>query len=237
MNEANENKTLVEFWSKNYQMSDEEKAGIKVEEDEWKTLAPSDKLFAAAASLGKCKKLLDYGCGDAWASVIAAKNGCHDITAVDVAEGAADNALFTAKAFKVDEYLNISCVEPDYLTTIPDKTFDGFICSNVLDVIPPKTAEAIIDQMARIVTDDATIVIGMNFYISKELQEKKNIELVDGLYDYVDGVLRMVSRSDEEWTEIFSKHFVVEKLDHFAWTWAGETKETRRLFFLKKKLS
>jgi len=49
----------------------------------------------------------------------------------------------------------------------------------------------------------------------------------------VDGVLRLVSRTDEEWAAIFSPYYTVERLEHFAWP--GEAKETRRLFCLRKR--
>ena len=50
---------------------------------------------------------------------------------------------------------------------------------------------------------------------------------------YVNGVLRMVSRSDRQWSELFEKHFDIERLDHFAWP--NEQKETRRLFIMRRK--
>ncbi|GEM_PF-6151835 len=49
---------------------------------------------------------------------------------------------------------------------------------------------------------------------------------------YVDGVLRLVSLSDDEWTALFSRHFKVIRLEHFAWP--GEKSETRRLFHLER---
>jgi hypothetical protein len=41
---------------------------------------------------------------------------------------------------------------------------------------------------------------------------------------YMDGVLRIVSRTDEEWARLFSPLFEVESLEHFAWP--GENEET-----------
>ena len=47
----------------------------------------------------------------------------------------------------------------------------------------------------------------------------------------MDGVLRLVSRTDEEWARLFSPLFEVESLEHFAWP--GEKEERRRLFRLR----
>ena len=97
----------------------------------------------------------------------------------------------------------------------------------------PKSTKEIIKEAAGVLTDDADVVIGMNYYLSTEQAAERGMELQNGNCVYVNGVLRLVSLSDEEWTELFSPYFVVEKLDHFAWP--GETKERRRLFFLKKR--
>jgi len=49
----------------------------------------------------------------------------------------------------------------------------------------------------------------------------------DGNQLYIDGILRRVSRTDEEWAQIFSPWYTVEQLENFACP--GEGKETRRL--------
>ena len=228
-----DNKALIEFWDQVLSLSEEEtKDEQSNDPDEWKELAPSEKLLEAASSLGNKKMVLDYGCGNAWAGIIAAKCGCPDVMAVDVSVGPVRTAEYYARYFGVEERIKTQCVDPDWLQSIPDKTYDGFICSNVLDVIPTETAEAIIRESARIVTEDATVIIGMNYYMSPEVCSSRGIELIEGNKLYVDGVLRLVSRSDDEWKSIFSPYYSVERLEHFAWP--GEQTEARRLFYLRK---
>ena len=83
-----DNQTLIGFWDKAFALSEEQQAEMRNQSPEsWKELAPCEKLFRAAGSLGQKKKVLDYGCGDAWAGIIAAKNGCADVTAADAAPG------------------------------------------------------------------------------------------------------------------------------------------------------
>jgi len=228
-----DNKALIEFWDQALSLSEEETGDDHSNDpDEWKELAPSEKLLEAASSLGNKKMVLDYGCGNAWAGIIAAKCGCPDVMAVDVSVGPVRTAEYYARYFGVEERIKTQCVDPDWLQSIPDKTYDGFICSNVLDVIPTETAEAIIRESARIVTEDATVIIGMNYYMSPEVCSSRGIELIEGNKLYVDGVLRLVSRSDDEWKSIFSPYYSVERLEHFAWP--GEQTEARRLFYLRK---
>ncbi|MCR5279859.1 MAG: class I SAM-dependent methyltransferase [Lachnospiraceae bacterium] len=229
-----DNKSLIDFWDQAIAITDEEKESVaELGAADWKEMAPSEKLCEAVMTLGKKKKVLDYGCGNAWAGIIAAKSGCPDVTAVDVSKGPIETAKFYADKFEVREGFKTFDVGFDWLGTVADKSYDGIICSNVLDVIPTETAKAIIDDLARISTDDAIIVIGMNFYMTPEECAERGMELVDGRKFYSNGVLRLVFHSDEEWTDIFSARFDVERLDHFAWP--GESAEKRRLFVLRKK--
>ena len=229
-----DNRNLIKFWDKALTLSDEDRqAEMQNSPDSWKEMAPSEKLFRAAEALGKCSKVLDYGCGNAWAGIIAAKSGCPGVTAVDVAKGGVESARFYAELFDVSDKLHAQLIDPDWLSAVPDEIFDGLFCSNVLDVVPMQTAQDIIFQLARVAKKGAQVAIGLNFHMSEEKAKERGIELVDGRMLYVDGVLRLVSYSDEEWQEMFAPYFEIEGLEHFAWP--GEKAETRRLFHLRKR--
>ena len=229
-----DDQTLVDFWDKVFSQSEEDPAeGQETEPESWKDLAPSEKLFAAACSLGQRKKVLDYGCGDAWAGIIAAKSGCPDVTAADAAPGAVRAAERGAFLYGVEHKLHAVRSDRRWLGSIPENTYDGFICSNVLDVVPEETALEIIRESARITTQDASVIIGLNYYLSPDAAAARGLELKDGRRLYVNGVLRLVSRTDEEWAELFSPWYTVQRLTHFAWP--GEKSEARRLFYLKKR--
>lgn len=229
-----DNQTLIDYWDKAFSLSEEQKAQLQNQQaEDWKELAPSQKLFEAACSLGQRKKVLDFGCGDAWASIIAAKSGCTHVTAVDAAPGAVQAAQLFIQLYGVADHVHVACAPSHWLQSIPTGTYDGLFCSNVLDVIPPETAEAILRESARIVTRDASVIVGLNYYLSPEAAAARGMDLVDGNRLYIDGVLRLVSRTDEEWTHIFSPWFTVERLEHFAWP--GEAKESRPLFWLRKR--
>ena len=116
---------------------------------------------------------------------------------------------------------------------MPADSFDGFFCSNVLDTVPLETAEEIIKEAARVVTEDAEILVGLNHWLSPEAAAEKGMALTDGCKVYMDGVLRLVSRTDAEWEAILAPYFEVESLTYFAWQ--GEEEEKRRLFRLRKK--
>ncbi len=226
------NSDLVEFWNEAIKLPEDYKEQVKNSSDNSvMDLVPAQKLFDAVKELGSCKKVLDYGCGSGWGAFVAASSGCKDVLAVDLGQDIIDSLRFYAEVLKLD--VKSEVIDENWIKSAPSMTYDGLICSNVLDVVPLETAEMIIKEMARITTSNAKIVIGLNFYMSEEMASKRKIELVDGMYLFVNNVLRLSSLSDDEWKNIFAPYFDVVKLDHFAWE--GEPVESRRLFVLKKK--
>lgn len=226
------NSDLVAFWNEAIKLPEDYKEEVKrANDNSVMDIVPSQKLYDAVKELGSCKKVLDYGCGSGWGAIVAASNGCKDVLAVDLGKNITDAAKFYADVLGTN--IKTEVIDENWIKSVPACTFDGLVCSNVLDVVPLETAENIVKEMARITTSDAKIVIGLNFYMSKEMAKKRNIELVDDMYLFVNDVLRLSSLSDDEWKIIFAPYFEVAKLDYFAWE--GEEKESRRLFVLKKK--
>ncbi len=224
------------FWDTAFSMDDETKKEAENsvdKENDWKQLASSEKLFHAVQSFGTRKRLLDYGCGEGWAAIIAAKSGCMDVTGVETANNAVEMAKFYVNLFEVEKSVQVHHISERWITETPAESYDGIFCSNVLDVVPEEVAEIILENFERIAVKDASVVIGMNYYMEPKDNDERNITVKNGRYVYLNGVLRLVSRTDEEWAEILSRYFTVEKLEYFAWP--GEETERRRLFYLKKK--
>lgn len=234
INEENikNNEKLLNFWNESIKLTEEDKKELIDEKDlNYEDLAPSQKLLNAVKELNRCEKVLDYGCGNGWASIVVSKNGAEDVLAVDIGENIIESARFYAKLF--DAKIDAKSITPNWLYKVESNSFDGIICSNVLDVVPLETSKEIIAQLARVSKKNAKLVIGLNFYMSKETASKRGVELKDNRYLFVDDILRLTSLSDEEWKELFKPYFDIEKLDYFAWP--NEPKETRRLFLLRKK--
>ncbi len=226
----------LKFWDQAFEMGDAEKEQYLKEidpENGWKELASSEKLRdIVTAHLSGCNKVLDYGCGEGWAGIALSKSGCKDVTAVDVVENAIKLANFLGSAYGAGSGFKAECVSTDWISKEKEASYDGIFCSNVVDVLPADVAEDIIKNIARIATKDAKIIISMNYHSNAVSDPERNIEVKNGNEIYVNGVLRMVSRTDEEWTDILSEHFKVEKIEYFAWP--GEAREARRIFILRK---
>ncbi len=234
-NMNDEYKKLVDHWNNVFKMTDEDREAGENEvygEEDLKEMAPSEKLLIAAKSLGNCEKVLDYGCGNGWAGLIAAKSGCEAVTCADPAENAVEAVNVYARMFGVEDRIKTVCIDETWIGRVQDEAYDGFFCSNVLDVVPEEMAEDILKNAARILKKGGHAVIGMNNYLDPAVAKERGLALRNGNQLYVDEVLRLVSRSDEEWSAILGKYFTIERLEHFSWP--GETKEGRRLFYLSK---
>lgn len=228
------NEDLIKFWDEAIKLPEDYKEQERNREDrDYKEIVPSEKLLHAVSELGKCDHVLDYGCGSGWASIVAIKSGCKDVTAVDIGENIVDAIKFYAEMYDVKEHLNAFSISPDWIKTVPSDSYDGLVCSNVLDVVPLETTKEILKEMHRIVKNDSKIIISLNFYFPPEAAKARGIELIEDKYLIMDGVLRLMSLKDEEWEHLFEPYFKVEKLDYFSWP--GEPKESRRLFTLSKK--
>lgn len=232
MNDKLVNESLIKFWDSAIVLSLEDKEQLRASKDlDYKQLVPSEELFVAVSKLGACKSVLDYGCGNAWGAIVANKSGAKNVTAVDIGSNIIDTAKFYAELFNAN--INAFSIDPNWLISVKSNSYDGIICSNVLDVVPLGTCKEIIENIARILVNKGTLIIGLNFYMPKEMAIERGMPLVDDKYLFVNDVLRLMSLNDDEWKELFSPYFDIEKLEYFSWP--GEKQETRRLFTLKKK--
>lgn len=236
MKDTQDYNKLRDFWDSVFVIDEESKkeaeASVNVEED-WKEYAVSPKLFSAMESFGSKEKVLDYGCGEGWAAIIAAKSGCNDVTGVEVAQNAVEAARFNARLFELEDRISIKLIDDKWIENEDAGKYDGIFCSNVIDVVPEDMAAVIIENLARIAKKGASVIIAMNYCGAGKPDPEHGKEVVDGYKVYVNGVLRLVSRTDEEWSDIFGRYFKIVRLDHYSWP--GEEKEARRLFFLEKE--
>ncbi len=194
----------------------------------------SKVLAEAAAELATQKQVLDYGCGSGWASVIMVKRGCPHVTAVDVSENGVKAAIQYAETFHVKEQITFLPITTQWLKQQQPDSYDGFFCSNVLDVVPTPVCEAIIKSAANVCKKGAKVIIGLNPYFEQELIEKKGFEEREKNHLFYKDILRIVNHSDEEWTTILGTYFKVVELRHFHWDGEPDT-VNRRIFVLEKE--
>ena len=224
---------LVEFWNSAFAMNEEEKKQIlsEIDPNSYENLAPSKKQFDVLTSFKDKKNVLDYGCGTGWASIIMTKSGAKKVTAVDVAQNSITMLDVYKEAYKVEDKIVAFQIDENWLSQEKEATRDGFFCSNVIDVVPIEMAKNIVKESARVTTKDALVVFSLNYYIDPQIMKERGHD-VDGANIYINGVLRLLALTDEEWTTIFKQYYKDVSLIYYAWP--GEAKEMRRLFLLKK---
>ena len=142
-----------------------------------------------------------------------------------------NTARLILSSMSVHELHNAIVITADWLQKEATNKYDGFFCSNVIDVVPEEIASNILKEASRVVKPGSNLIISLNFYLDTNKPSRRPFEIKNNNYIYLEGILRMVARKDEEWSSIFSEYFNVEKLVHFSWP--GEVAETRRLFYLK----
>lgn len=227
----------LEFWNKNFALTEEVRADCRekaIPGSDGKNLAYSDELAGLiCAELAGRQRVLDYGCGRGWAGICLALAGCKDVTCADVSENAVEAVRYLRQLLGMDKGFRALHIAQDWLAGEPADSFDGITSTNVLDVIPESVSREIIREMARVVTPEGKVVIAMNYYMEPVDNPEKNIVIRNGNHVYMNGILRMVTFTDDEWTEIFSEYFNVEKLTHYAWN--GEERKRRRFFVLGRK--
>ena len=227
----------LDFWNQAFVLDEDAKKQYTQEFDSgngWKKLAPADKLRdLVTETLSDRKQVLDYGCGDGWAGIALCKCGCGNVTSVDVSENAIACARFLAELYHAGKGFRAECVSTGWIGETASNRFDGFYCSNVIDVVPPEVADGILENISRITTRDAKIILSMNHYKQPAADPGKNVTVRNGNEIFIDGILRLVSRTDEEWSEILNRYFDVLGISYFAWP--GEKEERRRIFELRNK--
>ncbi|MDD4104166.1 MAG: class I SAM-dependent methyltransferase, partial [Bacilli bacterium] len=112
---------------------------------------------------------------------------------------------------------NIKFVQGDenYLKSLPDSSFDGIFCSNFLDVVPASISEVVIKEMLRIIKPKGFILLKFNFVLNPELIEKLHMVEIEKNTYTMNGVVRAMNRSTEEWVSLFIDCDVV-RIGEFA---------------------
>lgn len=222
----------IDFWNKAQVFSEDDFAGPIDQDKDWREIGSAGMFKLITASTAGWKNVLDYGCGTGWLDVILAKTGVTGIKSVDVAKNAVESAKLYAEVFECADKVDHEAVDVEWLGHVDKDTFDYAVCCNVLDVVPTEVSEGIIKNLALSCKKGGKVLISLNPFFTDEMLSRGGMEYRKP-YVFVNGILRVNNHTDEEWKEMFSPFFEVEKLDYFKWD--VEAEEHRRFFTLKVK--
>jgi len=188
-----------------------------------------DALDDAIAWLsGGSRRILDFGCGNGTMLFICARIGTTDHVGIDLSREAILCAQRKAAKMKIGSFLfHQGGVEA--LSPFSEASFDAIILSNILDNLYPEDAMLLLDECTRILKTGGKVFVKLNPYLSQEqISEWKIKTIVGNLLD--DGLL-LWNNSTEQWREILTGHFVIEREGEVYYP---EHEQTNRLFCLLK---
>ncbi len=205
MDEKKVTQNLLSFWNDFFKE-------LKPQNIDINDLKISNRLDELLKFLGdNSTRVLDIGTGSGYCLMMSRVFGekIEYGLGVDPSKNAID---FIKESCKLSKISNLEFLQGDhkYLKNLQDNSFDGIICSNVLDVVTPSTATEIIKEIDRLLKNEGYLLIKINFYLTKELIDRLKMEEIDENTYAINNVLRGVNLTQEQWLDKFPKYDLLE---------------------------
>lgn len=219
------NEDLINFWNKEFE-------SLKAPEIIKSKELSKNPLYESFKYMGDhSESVLDFGCGSGFGIFTTYLHG-HKIKyglGIDTSKAAIDYCKETARLSNMESlsFLNENHL---YLNNLEGKSFDGIICSNVLDVVPFETSSEMIKAMDRVLKDKGLLLIKLNFFLTDSMINKNEMKEVDKDTYTLNGILRGVNLTTDEWIQRF-RNYEVLKIDSYQRLEKGPKD---RIIFLKK---
>jgi ubiquinone/menaquinone biosynthesis C-methylase UbiE len=200
------NQDLIQFW-------DHQFGQAKASKIEKKDIPLDNDLVKLIKFVGdRSENILDYGTGSGYALIAAKLHGGKMKRGLGIDPSV--NSIKLAKdivSMSKIEGLDFIVGKEELLHEIEDHAYDGIICSNVLDVIPYETSNQIIKEFSRIIKPNGYFLLKINFYLTEELIKKIKMDKIGDKAYAINGILRGVNLTNEEWIKRFKSFTVIEE--------------------------
>jgi ubiquinone/menaquinone biosynthesis C-methylase UbiE len=208
MNIKHENDKLIDFW--NHQFESVEP--MELSKEDFPVEKDLNRLLKAVGDTSK--KVIDVGSGWGY-GIIAAKllgSMIEEGYALDPSQHALHAYQETLDKTHITGLKGI-CGTHEELKAFTENTFDGVICSNVLDVVPLETSMEIIDEIKRVLKSQGLCLLKFNFFLDDALIERIHMEKIDEDTYTINGVIRGLNKTTDAWISIFSDFQLIEKAE------------------------
>ncbi len=199
------NQDLIEFWDSQFSVLEPS----EIKEDDVKIESPLEEKLKYLGD--QCERILDLGSGSGYALFIAKKlgNKIKYGLGIDTSKNAID---YCNQTVKLSQMTGIEFIQDthDYLNQLSNYSFDGIVCSNVLDVVPYDTSEEMIQLMDKKLISGGYLLLKLNFYLTEELIQRIKMIPIDERSYTLNGILRGVNLTTEEWIARFSNFDLIE---------------------------
>ena len=206
MNVDKENKKLIAFWDQAFSKLEP----MTLKKEDFDESVDYHRLLKYMGDT--CSDILDVGCGYGY-GIIAAKllgNKMSYGFGIDPSENAVNILKDSC------ELSGIDCIDTKddthlLLSVFDDHSFDGVLCSNVLDVVPVETRDEIIKEINRLIKPGGKLLIKLNFFLTDELITKIGMKEIEENTYTINDVIRGVNQSNEDWIKLFKDYKLIEE--------------------------
>lgn len=176
------------------------------------------------------EKILDFGCGNGKMLFLCAMNGTKLNIGIDLSEKGIEVAKKSAEKMTQGVF-DFRQGGLDKLMSIDDLDVDAVILSNIIDNLYPEDAEALMNEVARILKENGKVLVKLNPYITTEQISEWNIKVIkDNLLD--DGMI-LWNNTTDEWIKFFERKF---DINHYEEIYYPEHEQYNRMFWLVKRI-
>ncbi len=208
MNVKEENNKLIDFWNSAF----EKVEPMTLKADDFDSSIDFHRLLKHIGD--HCIDVLDIGCGWGYGLFVAKLlgNKMRYGLGIDPSENAVnvmEETCYLSDIHGIDPKVGTH----DMLSLYDDQSFDGMICSNTLDVVPEKTSDEIIGEIKRLIKPQGFVLLKFNFYLDEALIEKIGMKEIDQDAYAINGILRGVNHTTEEWLSKFDGFKVIEQTE------------------------
>ena len=206
MNEKKLNNDLRDFWNQWFSKIEPE----KINHDDVKVENELDQYLKELGDT--CERVLDFGSGTGHCLITTKLLGNKIVygLGIDSAENGVKYANDTCKLSNI-ENLDFKVGDQHLLKQYEENSFDGIVCSNILDVVPLITSNEIIDEIKRLLKPGGVLVVKLNFYLTKEIISKIKMEKITNNTYGKNGILRGLNFKTEEWIKKFNELHLIKK--------------------------
>lgn len=199
---------IIGFWDKFF----ENYKPIKIDKSDLRVNTKLDRLLKTIGE--NSESILEVGVGTGYGLLTAAliDNKPKHIIGFDPSKTAVNIFKRTLELSGINGF-NIVNEDHNYLSSLPDESFDSIIALNVLDVVEEEVSNFIINQAKRILKPEGYFLLKLNFYLTPELIRKIDfVELSENVYT-LNGVIRSINYTVNEWVRKFIGFEVVEEIE------------------------
>jgi ubiquinone/menaquinone biosynthesis C-methylase UbiE len=208
MNIKDENDKLINFWNHQFESMEP----MELSKDYFPVGKDLNRLLKVVGDTSK--RVIDVGSGWGY-GIIATKllgSMIEEGYALDPSQHALDAYHATLDKSHITGLKSL-CGTHEELKAFADQTFDGVICSNVLDVVPLTTSMEIISEIKRLLKPQGLCLLKFNFFLDDALIERIHMKKIDEDTYIINGVIRGLNKTTDAWIEIFSDFQLLEKAE------------------------